>query len=594
MSTIRVALYQLNPVVGDLDGNADRVISALAEAAAAGADLAVFPELVITGYPPEDLVLKPGFVADNQAALAKVAAATERCAAVVGFVDQARDLYNAAAVCALGQVQGVYHKQVLPNYGVFDEQRYFTAGSGTTELFVIAGIRVGVSVCEDAWSPTGPIAMQAAGGADLVVSINASPYYRGRLAERERMLATRAADASCVLVYVNQVGGQDELVFDGASLILAANGDVVASAPQFTETSLVADVLIQPVFRKRLIDPRGRVSGPALPVVPISDATERQPAPAVPQADASGGHVMLDEHMVLAEHMVLEEEVYRALLLGTRDYVTKNDFSDVVIGLSGGIDSSLVATIAADALGPDRVHGVAMPSRFSSPGSLNDAQTLAERLGIDYRVIPIEPGHAAMLDMLQSSFSGCSQDLTEENLQSRIRGVTLMALSNKFGWMVLTTGNKSELAVGYSTLYGDTAGGYGVIKDVFKTMVFRLARWRNGEYAVSIFGGLAGRVPPIPVPVLTKPPSAELRPDQRDDQSLPPYEQLDPILEAYVEQDLTAGELVEAGFDRDLVARVVRMVDLSEYKRRQSPLGVRVSPKAFGRDRRMPITNRYR
>jgi NAD+ synthase (glutamine-hydrolysing) len=504
---------------------------------------------------------------------------------VLGFVDQGRDLYNAAAVCANGEVKGIYHKQVLPNYGVFDEQRYFAPGSGATVLFGIAGVRVGVSVCEDAWSPTGPIAVQAAAGAELVVNINASPYYRGRLAERERMLATRAADASCAVVYVNQVGGQDELVFDGASMVLAANGDIVASAPQFTETSVIVDVLIQPVFRQRMIDPRGRGSSVPLPVISISNRVgDRRAAEprAAPPAKSAGNQVPL------------EEEMYRALLLGTSDYVTKNDFSDVVIGLSGGIDSSLVATIAADALGPAKVHGVAMPSRFSSEHSLTDARTLAERLGIDFRVIGIEPGHGAMLDMLGPSFRGRAEDLTEENLQSRIRGVTLMALSNKFGWMVLTTGNKSELAVGYSTLYGDTAGGYGVIKDVFKTMVYRLCRWRNSGFAVAMFETLTTTGPPIPVSVLAKAPSAELRPDQRDDQSLPPYEQLDPILEAYVEQDLTAGELVEAGFDTELVRRIVRLVDLSEYKRRQSPLGVRVTPKAFGRDRRMPITNRYR
>jgi NAD+ synthase (glutamine-hydrolysing) len=585
MSTIRVALCQLNPVVGDLGGNAERVIAALRAAEAEGADLAVFTELVITGYPPEDLLLKPGFVADNQAALANVAAASQRCVAVLGFVDQGRDLYNAAAVCANGEVKGIYHKQVLPNYGVFDEQRYFAPGSGATVLFGIAGVRVGVSVCEDAWSPTGPIAVQAAAGAELVVNINASPYYRGRLAERERMLATRAADASCAVVYVNQVGGQDELVFDGASMVLAANGDIVASAPQFTETSVIVDVLIQPVFRQRMIDPRGRGSSVPLPVISISNRVgDRRAAEprAAPPAKSAGNQVPL------------EEEMYRALLLGTSDYVTKNDFSDVVIGLSGGIDSSLVATIAADALGPAKVHGVAMPSRFSSEHSLTDARTLAERLGIDFRVIGIEPGHGAMLDMLGPSFRGRAEDLTEENLQSRIRGVTLMALSNKFGWMVLTTGNKSELAVGYSTLYGDTAGGYGVIKDVFKTMVYRLCRWRNSGFAVAMFETLTTTGPPIPVSVLAKAPSAELRPDQRDDQSLPPYEQLDPILEAYVEQDLTAGELVEAGFDTELVRRIVRLVDLSEYKRRQSPLGVRVTPKAFGRDRRMPITNRYR
>lgn len=567
---LRVALCQLNTVVGDLGGNAERIVSALGTADAAGADLAVFPELAIMGYPPEDLLLKPGFVADNQVALAKVAAATTGCAAVVGFVDAGMDLYNAAAVCAFGQVQGVYHKQVLPNYGVFDEKRYFVAGTGARQLYLIGGVRVGVSICEDAWDPAGPIAAQAAGGAELMVNLNASPYYRGRLAERARMLATRAADASCVLVYVNLVGGQDELVFDGASVVLGANGDVVCSASQFEETVTVVDLDVRPVFHKRLLDPRGRAESPPLPVVPVSE-------------DRRDTHSIARLATSVAPALPVEAEIYRALVLGTGDYVRKNGFSDVVVGLSGGIDSSLVATVAADALGPEHVHGIALPSRFSSDHSLGDARELAGRLGIDLQVIPIEAAHVAFEQMLAPSFAGRPADLTEENVQSRIRGVTLMAMSNKFGWMVLTTGNKSELAVGYSTLYGDTAGGFAVIKDVFKTMVYRLCRWRNQQGP-----------PPIPEAVLEKPPSAELRPDQRDDQNLPAYEALDPILEAYVEADLTAAELVEAAFDEELVRRVVRLVDLAEYKRRQNPPGVRVTPKAFGRDRRMPITNRYR
>jgi NAD+ synthase (glutamine-hydrolysing) len=575
MTVLRVALCQLNVVVGDLSGNSERIIAALGTAQQAGADLALFPELAITGYPPEDLLLKPGFVADNQAALMKVAAATDGCAAIVGFVDQGMDLYNAAAVCAHGGVQGVYHKQVLPNYGVFDERRYFVAGSGARQLYLIGGVRVGVSVCEDAWDPAGPIAAQAAGGAELIANINASPYYRGRLAERERMLATRAADASCAVAYVNLIGGQDELVFDGASLILAANGDIACSAAQFEATVAMMDVDIRPVFRKRLLDPRGRAESVPLPVTVITERRQPgRPASRLPRP--------------VANHLPIEEEIYRALVLGTGDYVTKNSFTDVVIGLSGGVDSSLVATVAADALGAGHVHGVAMPSRFSSDHSMTDAELLARRLGIDYQVIPIEAAHGAFLEMLEPAFHGRPPDLTEENLQSRIRGVTLMALSNKFGWMVLTTGNKSELAVGYSTIYGDTAGGFAVIKDVLKTMVYRLCQWRNAN-AGTAYPGL----PPIPEAVLSKPPSAELRPDQRDDQSLPPYEVLDPILEAYIESDLTAGELVEAGFDEELVRRVVRLVDLAEYKRRQYPPGVRVSPKAFGRDRRMPITNRY-
>jgi NAD+ synthase (glutamine-hydrolysing) len=564
---IRIAACQVNTVVGDLDGNVGRILAALERAEAAGADVAVFPELAVTGYPPEDLLLKSGFVADNQEALEKLAARTGRTAAVVGFVAYDRDLHNAAAVLANGAVQGVYHKRLLPNYAVFDEQRYFTAGTHTPTLFTIAGVRCGISVCEDSWSPSGPIAEQAAGGAELILNINASPYHAGRVADRMRMLATRAADASVALVYVNQVGGQDELVFDGGSLVYDEHGELVASAPQFVEHDLVVDLDVRPVYRKRLLDPRGRASAPPLPTVivsesPIPNDDHRPPTHVAPLRPAA--------------------EVYEALVLGTRDYVGKNGFGDVVIGLSGGIDSSLVAAIAVDALGAEHVHGVSMPSRYSSQGSLDDARVLAERLGVDYRVVPIEPAHASLVDMLAPSFEGRAEDLTEENIQSRVRGVLLMALSNKFGWLVLTTGNKSELAVGYSTLYGDSAGGFAVIKDVPKTLVYELCRYRNE----------GGEV--IPRAVLDKPPSAELRPGQRDDQSLPPYEVLDPILEGYVEGDLTAGELEEAGFDSALVRRVVAMVDRAEYKRRQMPPGVRVTQKAFGKDRRVPITNGYR
>jgi NAD+ synthase (glutamine-hydrolysing) len=560
-------------VVGDLDWNLGRILSALDTAEREGCDLAVFPELAITGYPPEDLLLKPGFVADNQATLQKLAARTGRCAAVVGFVDSGRDLYNAAAVCADGMVKGVYRKRLLPNYGVFDEQRYFVPSPDAGRLFVVGGVRVGVVVCEDAWSPDGPVADQAAGGAELIVNLNASPYHAGRLAERERMLATRAADASCALVYVNLVGGQDELVFDGASLVLDHHGQVMARDRQFREGSMIVDVEVKPVFRKRLLDPRGRAFAPPLPEVfvsgePVANSDVTTP-PCAPPLGPS-------------------HEIYEALVLGTRDYIEKNGFTDVVVGLSGGVDSSLVATIAVDALGPAHVHGVAMPSRFSSPDSLADARELAANLGIDFRVIPIEPAHHAYLDMLGPSFAGLPEGLAEENVQARARGTTLMALSNKFGWMVLATGNKSEMAVGFSTLYGDLAGGFAVIKDVLKTTVYELCLDRNRRAADE------GRVPPIPAQVLTKPPSAELREGQRDDQSLPPYEQLDPVLEAYVEGDMTATDLVAAGFDAALVRRVVDLVDRSEYKRRQAPPGVRVTPKAFGRDRRLPLTNRYR
>jgi NAD+ synthase (glutamine-hydrolysing) len=574
---IRVAACQLNLIVGDLDGNATAILDAIDQAEIAECDVAVFPELAITGYPPEDLLLKPGFVADNRAALDRVAAGTGRCAAVVGFVDAGLDLYNAAAVCADGKVHGVYRKRLLPNYGVFDEQRYFAAGHDPGLLFVIGGVRVGVVVCEDAWSPDGPIADQAAGGAELILNLNASPYHAARLAERERMLATRALDASCSLVYVNLVGGQDELVFDGASLVLDTQGRVVARAPQFVTDIMVVDVDVKPVFRKRLLDPRGRAMAPPLPAVTVSQASPSSTAarPLRPQP--------------CAEPLPPIHEIYEALVLGTRDYVIKNGFTDVVIGLSGGVDSSLVATIAVDALGPDHVHGVMMPSKYSSDHSRSDAEELARNLGIESRLIGIEDVHQAFLDMLAPSFEGLEPDLTEENIQARIRGATLMGLSNKFGWMVLATGNKSEMAVGFSTLYGDLAGGYAVIKDVLKTVVYELCHDRNRR---ALDAGAA--TPLIPEAVLTKPPSAELRPDQRDDQSLPAYDQLDPVLEAYVEGDTTVTDLEAAGFDPELVRKVVAMVDRSEYKRRQAPPGVRVSPKAFGKDRRLPITNRYR
>ena len=568
VSRVRIAACQIDSVVGDLDANVDRILSALGEAEDAGADLAVFPELAITGYPPEDLLLKPRFVADNLAALERVAAATKRCAAIVGYVELDRDLANAAAVCAHGEVRGTYRKRLLPNYSVFDEQRYFRARASRPRLFDISGTRVGVSICEDAWGPSGAIGEAVAGGAELVVNLNASPFHAGKQLERESMIGTRAADAACPVVYVNLVGGQDELVFDGGSFVVDADGSLLARAPLFEPHVLVADVEVRPVFRARMLDTRERPTTEPFEVVPVNEPVLRDGA-------------------VAAELAPLPDpvdQVYEALVLGTRDYVRKNGFSEVVIGLSGGVDSSLVAALAADALGPGNVHAVLMPSRFSSDHSVTDAEKLAAALGIEHRTIPIEPAHDALLQMLAPSFGDLPPDLTEENLQSRIRGLVLMALSNKFGWMVLTTGNKTESAVGYSTLYGDTAGGFAVIKDVPKLLVYELCRRHNER---------AGREV-IPDSVFTKPPSAELRPDQTDQQSLPPYEVLDPLVEHYVEHDRTAGELVEMGFDAELVARVVRLIDLAEYKRRQSPPGVKVSRKAFGKDRRLPITNRYR
>ncbi|MBA2282269.1 MAG: NAD+ synthase [Acidimicrobiia bacterium] len=570
MPRLRVALCQLNTVVGDLDGNVRRILAAYEQAEAAGADLAVFPELAITGYPAEDLLLRPGFVADNRAALDKVAAGTGRCVAFVGFVDADRDLRNAAAVCADGAVVGRYHKRLLPNYAVFDEQRYFTAGVRPISLFDVGGVRVGVSICEDAWAPTGPIYQQGAGGAELVVNLNASPYYRGRHVERERMIATRAEDGHCAIVYVNQVGGQDELVFDGGSFVVDDRGELVTRLPQFQEQVALVDVDVRMTFRTRLLDPRGRAAVEPLPVV---DVGTRAIAPAEGRPDVPAP----------VEPLGPVAEVYEALVLGTRDYVHKNGFTDVVIGLSGGIDSSLVTCIAADALGADHVYTVAMPSRFSSEHSRRDAGRLAANLAVDHCEVAIEPAHAAFREML-TPVAGEPTGLTDENLQPRVRGTLLMALTNaNRGWLVLTTGNKSELAVGYSTLYGDTAGGFAVISDVPKLLVYDLCRLINERAGREI----------IPESVLTKPPSAELRPDQRDDQSLPPYEALDPLLAAYVEEDMTRTELVAAGHDAALVERITRLVDVAEYKRRQNPPGPRISAKAFGKDRRMPITNGY-
>ena len=582
MPTLRLAAAQLNTVVGDLAGNVERLLRALAAAEAAGADLCVAPELAIPGYPPEDLLLKPGFVADNVAALEKVAAATGHCAMVVGFVGaspQGDELANAAAVCAGGRVLGIYRKHFLPNYGVFDEQRWFLPGTEAPSLFGIAGAWVGVSICEDVWFDDGPVAQAGRAGADVVVNLNASPYNRGRRADRLAVLTSRVAEAGCAVAYVNQVGGQDELVFDGDSLVMAADGTLLASGAQFAEDLVVVDLPL------RVARPHS-VTG-LLPRVLVTEAVATTAAATSAGAGAGAARPPLPAagpRPALSDHA----EVYAALVLGTRDYLSKNGFTDAVVGLSGGIDSSLVATVAVDALGASRVHGIAMPSRYSSEGSLHDAATLAERLGMELTVVPIEEAHVAFASILAPVLGREPDGLTDENLQSRLRGVVLMALSNAKGWIVLTTGNKSEMATGYSTLYGDSAGGFAVIKDVPKTLVYDLCRHRNTQ---AVLEGLPG---PIPDSVLDKPPSAELRPDQRDDQSLPPYEELDPVLRGYVERDRTATDLVAEGFAPALVDRVVRLVDGAEYKRRQMPPGVRISTKAFGKDRRMPITNRYR
>jgi NAD+ synthase (glutamine-hydrolysing) len=571
MSYLRLAAAQLNTVVGDLPGNVERILGALAAAEAAAADICVVPELAIPGYPPEDLLLKPTFVADNVVALEKVAAATGQCAIVVGYVGATPDgqgLSNAAALCAGGRVVGIYRKRFLPNYGVFDEQRWFVSSNETPTLYGVAGAWVGISVCEDVWFPDGPVAQQGIAGADVVVNLNASPYNSGRRHERLAMLHERVAEAGCAIAYVNQVGGQDELVFDGDSLIVAADGTLLATGAQFATDLVVVDIPVA--------GGQGRHAATKLPRVV---ATEARPAHAAGSAPL---------RPALRPALSPEAEVYAALVLGTRDYLGKNGFKEAVIGLSGGIDSSLVATIAVDALGPSHVHGISMPSRYSSEGSRHDAEALAALLGIDLRVVPIEGAHVAFTEMLAGVLGREPTGLTDENLQSRLRGVLLMGVSNAKGWIVLTTGNKSEMATGYSTLYGDSAGGFAVIKDVPKTLVYDLCRYRNTQ---AVLEGLPG---PIPDSVLDKPPSAELRPDQRDDQSLPPYEKLDPVLQGYVEGDQTAADLVARGFDPAVVEQVVRLVDGAEYKRRQMPPGVRITTKAFGKDRRMPITNHYR
>ncbi len=575
MTGLRVALCQVDTVVGDIDGNAGKILAMMETAEQAGAGLAVFPELAVTGYPPEDLLLAPAFVEANLKAMQQLAVASGECASVVGFADEEGGLYNAAGILCGQKLHGVWHKQILPNYGVFDERRYFAAGGDPAELYLVGGVRTGITVCEDSWSPAGPVAALGAGGAELVVVINASPYRRGALAERQAMLSTRAADASTAIVYVNLVGGQDELVFDGGSMIFDHEGTLVARAPQFEEGVTVVDLEIQPAYRKRLLDPRGQQAASApLPAVTVGSAREASsPEQRERRCQPS-----------IAGELAPEEEVYRALVVGTRDYVEKGPFEEVLVALSGGIDSSLVATVAVDALGPTRVHGILLPSRYSSDHSISDAKALAGNLGIEARVIPIEPAHKTLGEMLSSHAGAGVTGLTDENLQARIRGTIVMALSNNSGWLVLTTGNKSELSVGYATLYGDMAGGFAVIRDVPKTLVYELCRWRNNVAGTDL----------IPVSVLSKAPSAELRPGQRDEDTLPSYDQLDAILLEYVERDRTVAELVAEGHDAEVVRRVVELVDRAEYKRRQAAPGPRVTTRGFGKDRRMPITNGFR
>src|SRR5690242_306959 len=570
---MRIALAQINPVVGDLAGNRALILERLQEAKAQNADLALFPELSVTGYPPEDLLLRPGFVRAAEKSVEAIARETRGIAAVVGTPHFDRDLFNAAAVCAGGEIKAFVKKRFLPNYGVFDEFRYFAPGDGVT-LFEHGDTVIGVTICEDMWQP-GPTATDLAlAGAELIVNISASPYHLLRDREREEMFRTRARDTAAFVALCNTVGGQDELIFDGHSFVIDDEGTVLARAKGFEEDLLVVDVESTAVVARRLSDTRRR----SLAQDRGDLGTVRVTHVGTPRAQADTREPELVPFCADLEQMRL------ALELGLGDYVRKNGFREIVVGVSGGIDSALVAALAAETLGPDRVHCVSMPSRFSSEGTRGDAQRLAEALGCDFREIAIEPIVEPFLTALESHFAGYDADLTEENLQARIRGTLLMALSNKFGWLLVATGNKSEMSVGYATLYGDMAGGFALLKDVYKTDVFRLAIHLNER---------AGREL-IPQSIIDRAPSAELRDNQLDEDSLPPYPKLDAVLEAYVEQDRTLEELSNDGFDPDVVQRAVALVDRSEYKRRQAPPGVRLRPKAFGRDRRTPITNRWR
>jgi len=548
--SLRIAGAQLNLVVGDIPGNEARILESLSRAQDADADVLLLPELAINGYPPEDLVLRPDFVNAGIECLRRLARKTTKTDVVVGFVDHApgpsagaadsveRRVANAAALLGGGRIKGVYHKVLLPNYGVFDEDRYFSVGQEGDRIWEVAGVPVGISICEDIWVADGPPSLQARNGARILLNVNASPFHAGKAADREDMLRSRALASQVPVVYLNLVGGQDELVFDGASVVVTASGEIIHRSPQFEEDFFVVDC-------------------------PLPD----EPGP---------------EAFELTPLLAPTEEIYRALTAGVRDYVLKNGFAGVVLGLSGGIDSALTATIAVDALGPENVWGLSMPSRYSSQHSRDDASELAGNLGIRFDTVSIDAIFAEYMDTLSPLFIDTGAGTAEENLQARARGAVLMAVSNKFGPMVLATGNKSEMAAGYATLYGDMVGGYSALKDVFKTVVYQLAEWRNRD------GEL------IPVNTITKPPSAELRPDQKDSDSLPPYALLDSILHRYIEMDMGVHEIIAEGFDTETVLRVAVMVDRNEYKRRQSAPGVKITTKAFGKDRRLPITNHYR
>jgi len=577
MRSLRLALAQTNSTVGDLAGNYKKIVDYINRAIEMEADIVAFPELAICGYPPEDLLLRPEFIDDNLQYLNKLLPLSEKISIVVGFVDRKDDIFNAAAILHQGSLEGVYHKQFLPNYSVFDENRYFQEGK-SNPVFLYNGINIGVNICEDIWYPGGPLHYQALyGDAEVIINLSASPYAMEKIADREEMLSVRARDNDVILAYCNLVGGQDDLVFDGSSVILSENGEPISRAPAFEEALICADLHPDQVFSKRLHDPRRRKEKRFDPPedklvwkVALMPVEEKQKKP-LPDTEP---------HLPMVRH----NEIYAALTTGLRDYVHKNGFSKIALGLSGGIDSALVAAVAADALGPENVMAISMPSKFTSDDSKTDAEQLAENFGINFSEIAIGDLYNTYIDALKPLFGDREADLTEENLQARIRGTLLMGYSNKFGALILTTGNKSEYSTGYCTLYGDMVGAVAVIKDVPKLLVYELCRHRNNVAGFDI----------IPRNILTKEPSAELRPDQKDTDSLPPYEVLDPIIEAYVERDLGFDEIVSMGYDRDTVQRVIRLTDINEYKRRQSAPGIKITARAFGKDRRFPITNRYK
>jgi len=583
----RLALAQINPTVGDISGNIRKILDYLERARDVQADLVAFPEMATTGYPPEDLLFKRSFLKENVAAMERVAVASKGIAVVLGYVnivslerqseDVGPEITNAAALCYDGKLVDIYHKIFLPNYGVFDEQRYFQKGS-VCPVYEIGGVSIGINICEDIWYSVGPTTVQRQAGAELIVNINASPFHAGKRAFREEMIAERASDHGLTIGYVNTVGGQDELVFDGGSIICDREGGLLARAPSFEESLMVTDLAF----------PASRVKSES--ELTDIDTTSLGKSNRIMVSGSDGGFkAQLENREANAEPNDGPEEVYRALVMGTGDYLRKSGFSKALIGLSGGVDSALTAVVAVDALGPNNVVGITMPSRYSSEGSIDDSKELSENLGMELWEVPIEPAHSAFIAMLEDRFEGTDSNVAEENVQARVRGNVLMTVANKFGWMVLTTGNKSEMAMGYATLYGDMAGGFAVLKDVPKTIVYELCLWRNRQ------GEAFGTVDDVvPSTIIDKPPSAELREDQLDADSLPPYDVLDPVVEAYVEDDLSYQDMIARGFDPQVVRQVIAAVDRNEYKRRQAPPGVKITHRAFGKDRRLPIVNRYR